>query len=92
MLPSRNLAAHPTVAFTLDRAALLAAERLARRFGLEVLGCYHSHPQGPSWPSAQDRTAGPSAWSYVILDGARGRDGALLSYRFAPDVCEEVFG
>lgn len=92
VIPGRNLAAHPTVAFTLDPATLLAAARLAYHSGLEVIGCYHSHPLGPSWPSAQDRTAGPSSWSYVIIDGARGRGGELLSYRFAPDAREEVLG
>lgn len=47
---------HPTpqTHFEIDPAALIAAHRLARAGGPEVLGYWHSHPNGLARPSATD--------------------------------------
>ena len=71
-----NVAADPFATFEIDPAALIAAYRNARRKGaLEVLGFFHTHPQGPSTPSERDaRMAMPDGKLWLIA----GREGALL--------------
>ena len=44
----------PARHFEIDPAALFAAHRAARDGGLELLGYYHSHPEGHPVPSATD--------------------------------------
>lgn len=53
--PAANVHADPLRHFEIDPAALIAAHRAARAGGLELLGYYHSHPNGLAGPSAQDR-------------------------------------
>ena len=47
-----------------------------RSSGLEVLGCYHSHPDHPAAPSAFDTDQAWPWYSYIIIrvDGARAAD------------------
>jgi proteasome lid subunit RPN8/RPN11 len=63
--------------FTIAPESLLAAYRWARDRGEQVVGTYHSHPEGAAVPSAAD---GESAWpgaSYLIVglndEGVRER-------------------
>ena len=49
-----NVAADPTIAFEIDAAALILAEKRARQGGPKILGYFHSHPNGNSGPSAKD--------------------------------------
>jgi len=51
-----NVHADPASHFELDPASLIAAHRSARAGGPEVIGYYHSHPNGLARPSATDRT------------------------------------
>src|SRR4029453_13621411 len=51
--PALNLSASPT-RFLIDPVDHFAAIRHARRSGRAVRGAYHSHPRGPSTPSATD--------------------------------------
>ena len=53
--PCANVHPDPARHFEIDPAALVAAHKAARRGGPQVLGYYHSHPQGPARPSATDR-------------------------------------
>lgn len=53
--PTANVASDPLCHFEIDPAALLAAHRQARAGGPQVIGYYHSHPEGPARPSATDR-------------------------------------
>lgn len=41
--------------FTLDPRDYLRADRAARARGLDIVGCYHSHPDHPAEPSERDR-------------------------------------
>jgi len=50
-----NVADAPRVRYELDPEATLAVFDEAEATGLEVVGFYHSHPSGPSRPSATDR-------------------------------------
>lgn len=52
--PAANVAAHPERGFEIDPASLLRAHRDARGQGREVVGWYHSHPNGSSRPSITD--------------------------------------
>lgn len=54
--------------FSIDPREQLAAVRKARTNGWAMLGNWHSHPETPSRPSAEDiRLAVDSAASYLIL-------------------------
>ena len=50
-----NVAADPLRRFEIDPQALVDAHRAARRGGPQVVGYYHSHPNGPAAPSEIDR-------------------------------------
>jgi proteasome lid subunit RPN8/RPN11 len=50
---ARNLRRSPT-RYEIDPADHISAIRRARQSGQSVLGAYHSHPRGPSIPSATD--------------------------------------
>jgi len=71
-----NVAQDPLTTFEIDPAALIHAYRGARRkSGLEVLGFFHTHPEGPSTPSERDAAmAAPDGKLWLIA----GREGALL--------------
>lgn len=56
-MPAANVHPEPTRHFELDPAALIAALRREREGGEEVLGYYHSHPNGAVAPSAEDRAS-----------------------------------
>ena len=52
--PVSNVHPDPAKHFELDPAALIAAHRAARSGGPQVLGYYHSHPNGLTRPSKTD--------------------------------------
>lgn len=78
----RNIHPDPARHFELDPATLIAAHRAARGGGPQVLGYYHSHPNGLARPSATDQAeaAGDGrVWAIVSTgsitwwhDGPRG--------------------
>ena len=61
--------------FLLDPEDHLAADREARRRGLEIVGFWHSHPDHPARPSVTDLEAAWEGYSYVIL--SVGREGVV---------------
>jgi len=66
-----NLAANPERHFEIDPAALIAAHRAARAGGPQVLGYFHSHPNGLARPSATDQAAAARdgrIWAIVADD------------------------
>lgn len=54
-VPSRNVHPDPARHFEIDPLALIAAHKAARGGGPQVLGYYHSHPNGRAGPSETDR-------------------------------------
>jgi len=75
-----NVAPDPRRHFEIDPAALIAAHRAARAGEAEVVGYWHSHPNGRAGPSPVDR-AGASGDGRVWVIVANGaitcwRDGA----------------
>jgi len=54
-LSTMNVHAVPETHFEIDPQALVDAHRAAREGGPQVLGYYHSHPQGEPLPSHTDQ-------------------------------------
>jgi proteasome lid subunit RPN8/RPN11 len=54
-LAAPNVHPTPHTHFEIDPQTLIDAHRSARSGGAQVIGYYHSHPQGPAAPSATDR-------------------------------------
>lgn len=70
--------------FYLDPRDYLRADRAAVAQGLDVVGCYHSHPDHPAIPSERDRVgaraiSGPS-FSFVIQSVRNGQAAELASW------------
>lgn len=85
--------------FYLDPKDYLRADREAQARGLDVIGCYHSHPDHPAEPSERDRVgaqgiAGPS-FAFLIQSVRAGQAVELRSWtlveqgtRFEPELIE----
>lgn len=56
-MPCANVAADPARHFEIDPVALIAAHRAARAGGPQVIGYFHSHPNGLAGPSSTDRAS-----------------------------------
>jgi proteasome lid subunit RPN8/RPN11 len=83
-LPNRRQDS-PRNRFSLEPADVVAAERVAREMGAELVGWYHSHPDHPARPSAYDREHAWPWYSYVIVAVAGGAPGEMTSWRLADD-------
>lgn len=71
--------------FYLDPRDYLHAERTARERGLDVVGCYHSHPDHPAVPSPRDLTGaqgigGGSRFAFLIQSVREGRALELTAW------------
>jgi len=68
VLPATNAASDPATAYEIAPKELFRMMREMREPGLELLGIYHSHPQGANEPSRRDieRAYYPDA-AYFIL-------------------------
>ena len=55
VIAAENTHPSPTTHFAIDDRALIDAHRAARTGGPQVLGYYHSHPNGRAEPSAEDQ-------------------------------------
>lgn len=91
-LPARNTLASPQ-RYEIEPEAVLAADRHARATGQELVGAWHSHPDGPPVPSATDRAEAWPDWCYLIVglaDPARAelRAWRLLGEDFVADALE----
>ncbi len=51
---TQNVADNPERSFEIEPSALIAAEKNARNGGLNILGYFHSHPNGVCQPSKED--------------------------------------
>ncbi|WP_325049001.1 Mov34/MPN/PAD-1 family protein [Aurantiacibacter zhengii] len=91
-VPARNVHPAPQTHFEIDPQALIDAHRTARQGGPQVVGYYHSHPEGPPRPSATDRAQAAHdgmVWAIICADAIGWwhdtPDGfAALPYRAIP--------
>jgi proteasome lid subunit RPN8/RPN11 len=70
--------------FEIDPADHFAALRSARVSGHEIVGCYHSHPNGKAEPSARDSE---SSWDegFVWVIAAAGEGPSITAHLRAGD-------
>jgi proteasome lid subunit RPN8/RPN11 len=74
-MPLANVARRPRTRFQVDPGEHIAVRRVLRHVApaLEIVGLYHSHPDGPAVPSARDvAEAHYPDWLFVIV-GRGGR-------------------
>lgn len=76
--------------FYIDPRDYMRADRAAREQGLDIVGCYHSHPDHPAVPSERDRVGaqgvggGPS-FSFVIQSVHGGQTADIASWLLSED-------
>lgn len=71
-MPAANVHPDPHRHFEIDPAALIAAHRAARQGGPQLLGYYHSHPNGRAEPSAEDQALAERAGRiWAIIAGGK---------------------
>ena len=77
----QNTSSMPVQRFELDSELHLKLQRETREKGLEILGCFHSHPKGPARPSLEDlsRAVVPE-WVWVILGEVDGRPMGMRAF------------
>ena len=85
--------------FYLDPRDYLKADRAATARGLDILGCYHSHPDHPALPSERDRIGAQGVgaggiFSFLIQSVRDGRAAELNAWLLADEgarfVAEEL--
>ena len=93
-VPATNIAGAATRRFEIDPSELLALHRRCREHGIEVVGYYHSHPDGGPQPSELDRRDAWPELSYLIVSVERGEAGEVRSFRLVDDllVAERLVG
>jgi proteasome lid subunit RPN8/RPN11 len=72
LVAARNVARDPARSFEIDPATLLAAHRNARGAGRQVIGHWHSHPNGRAEPSTRDAaraTDNGQIWLIIAAGG-----------------------
>ncbi len=85
VVPGRNVHTTPTRHFLLDAASLLHADALAARSEAEILGFYHSHPNGMALPSLLDRRDAWPNMLMVIVAVVAGTPRCLCGWQLDPE-------
>ena len=76
--PLENIAQEPERNYLAEPAGLLRAITAMRADRLELVGIYHSHPNGPTTPSGTDIERAEWDVPYLIVDAERGLMQAWL--------------
>lgn len=63
--------------FSIDPAVMLQVQKRARDRHLDIIGVYHSHPDGVAVPSEFDRAIAWSMYSYIIVSVKQGQTAEL---------------
>lgn len=72
--------------FVISPEDYVAADRAARKSGLDIVGMYHSHPDHPARPSSTDLAQATfPGYTYVIVAIQSGRAADLTAWSLAPD-------
>jgi proteasome lid subunit RPN8/RPN11 len=91
VLPARNAAERPAVAYLVDAHDQLRHFDMMEAQGLDLLGIYHSHPHSPAYPSPTDMELAyyPEA-VYLIISLMHARAPALRAFRMLEGQVHEV--
>jgi desampylase len=81
-----NVSPENRVRFEIDPAALLRAHREARETGRELLGWYHSHPNGSAEPSAADAASAHERGKLWLIAAS----GELRAFVWTGETFEEA--
>lgn len=76
--PLPNLAIDPLHSYLADPGALVRVLKAMQADHQDWLAIYHSHPQGPAWPSRTDLERAAYRLPYLIADARRGDLRAFL--------------
>lgn len=79
---ARNVSAWRRDRYELSPEDWCAAYRVAGRDGLDIVGVWHSHPDGPAVPSRTDAESAWQEYSYLIAAVSDHGVSALRSWRF----------
>lgn len=72
--PGRNVnTSRPHDRYEMDPQDFLQAQAEAEKWGGEIMGFYHSHPDGTAIPSAYDRKRAWEEYLYLIIPVSNGR-------------------
>lgn len=71
--------------FLIGPADVMSLERRARASGLEVLGYYHSHPDGPALPSVYDQEHAWPWYVHLIVSVRLGSATGARAWRLAAE-------
>ncbi len=78
----KNCAKQKTVEFLIDPSVHIALERQLRGTGREILGLFHSHPQGCPEPSGKDHESlADHDWVWIIVGINNRRTAEIKAYR-----------
>jgi proteasome lid subunit RPN8/RPN11 len=84
--PAANLAESPATGFEIDPAVHFRLLRALRRTDREIVGCYHSHPNGRAEASATDRARNANAEvAFVWLIAAVSEEDVSLAAFAGPE-------
>ena len=83
VIATPNVAAEPSVYYEVDPAALVAGIAQFQTAGLELIGFYHSHPQGPPSPSQTDVALATYPDAIYLIVGLRPGEPELAAWRLA---------
>ena len=83
IIAAPNVAAEPTLHYEIEPAALVAGLMQLQAAGLELIGFYHSHPQGPPSPSQTDLALATYPDAAYVIVGLRGGEPELAVWRLA---------
>jgi proteasome lid subunit RPN8/RPN11 len=75
-----NVASSPATSFEVDPAALIAVHRAAREGGPDIIGCFHSHPNGRTSPSPFDEASSAGDGGIWLIIAA----GIITGWRAVP--------
>ena len=67
---SANVAADPVMTFEIDPGLLVRTHRAVRDRGEDIIGCYHSHPNGTILPSRTDLERAEQAGFLWLIAGS----------------------
>ncbi|WP_062345788.1 Mov34/MPN/PAD-1 family protein [Novosphingobium sp. CCH12-A3] len=86
-----NVAADPARHFEIDPAALIAAHKAARAGGPDVLGYFHTHPNGLARPSSTDAaSAAHDGKVWAIAAPVRDGSWAITCWHDGPNGFEAL--